>query len=187
MTRQPTPGVYENYREPGEFGEGVTVRYASKEEYLAARQAARDEWFDRTLKEIDAAGHPDASAMRVIDPDQWEPCSPAYISAGGCCASAPRVWNARDKNHWHPKPSLYGPCRAVEVTDEELRAVGFSAMARDYPRDKMALAMFAAFQGNVTADQLPNGMRYFPNEWTQKAWQRVADAARTFLAGRETR
>ena len=28
MTRQPTPGVYENYREPGEFGEGVTVRRA---------------------------------------------------------------------------------------------------------------------------------------------------------------
>lgn len=37
MTRQPTPGVYENYREPGEFGEGVTVRqpetYWTLEEY----------------------------------------------------------------------------------------------------------------------------------------------------------
>jgi hypothetical protein len=45
---------------------------------------------------------PDADAMRVIDPDQWEPCSPAYLSAGGSC-SAPRVWNAKERNHWHPK------------------------------------------------------------------------------------
>lgn len=41
-------------------------------------------------------------AMTVIDPDQWEPCSPVYLKAGGSC-DAPRVWNEQSKNHWHPK------------------------------------------------------------------------------------
>jgi hypothetical protein len=56
----------------------------------------------------DVAGHepfgaPGPDAMRVIDPEQWEPCSPDYLRRGGCCASAPRVWNAERLNHYHPK------------------------------------------------------------------------------------
>jgi len=49
------------------------------------------------------AAEPVAAIMTVIDPDAWEPCSPAYLAAGGDCASAPRVWNALEMNHWHPK------------------------------------------------------------------------------------
>lgn len=41
--------------------------------------------------------------MTVIDQEQWEPCSPRYLQRGGCCASAPRVWDETTKNHWHPK------------------------------------------------------------------------------------
>lgn len=48
-------------------------------------------------------GAPGPDAMRVIDPDQWEPCSPDYLKRGGCCATAPRVWNAERLNHYHPK------------------------------------------------------------------------------------
>lgn len=41
--------------------------------------------------------------MTVIDPDQWEPCSPSYLARGGDCATAPRVWHEQQCNHWHPK------------------------------------------------------------------------------------
>lgn len=65
-----------------------------------------------------------------------------------------------------------------------LRAVGFTADAVQYPRGELALRMFAAFNG-VTTDKLPEGFRYFPNEATQNAWQRVADAAEAFFAERQ--
>lgn len=68
-----------------------------------------------------------------------------------------------------------------DITDEELRAVGFSALARNYPRDELALRMFAAFQGNITVEQMPPGMKFFPNEATQQAWSRVADAAMAYV------
>lgn len=48
-------------------------------------------------------GEPDV--MTVIDPDQWEPCSPGWLTRHppGDCAAAPRVWNPREQNHYHPK------------------------------------------------------------------------------------
>ncbi|WP_065091449.1 hypothetical protein [Rhizobium leucaenae] len=59
---------------------------------------------DEAVSELLAAAlQPDR--MTVINPDEWEPCSPEYLSAGGSC-HAPRVWNENDKNHWHPKLSL---------------------------------------------------------------------------------
>jgi len=63
-----------------------------------------------------------------------------------------------------------------EPLDEDFRAVGFTGNARNYRRDELALRMFAAFNG-VTVDQLPKAMRYFPNESTKRAWERVAQAA----------
>lgn len=66
------------------------------------------------------------------------------------------------------------------VTDEDLRAVGFTSLARDYQRGELALEMFAAWNG-VTVDQMPNGFRCFPNEWTRDAWSRVADAAHAHI------
>lgn len=64
----------------------------------------------------------------------------------------------------------------------DFRSVGFTDAAASYPRSELALAMFAAFNG-VTPEQLPEAMRYFPNEATERAWTRVADAAVSFLAG----
>ena len=58
----------------------------------------------------------------------------------------------------------------------DFRSVGFTDDAINYPRDDVALTLFAAFNG-VRVDQLPEAMRYFPNEATAKAWKRVADAA----------
>lgn len=62
----------------------------------------------------------------------------------------------------------------------DYRSVGFTEEAAAYPRSGMALAMFAAFNG-VSVEQLPEAMRFFPNEATQKAWNRVAEAAETFI------
>lgn len=56
----------------------------------------------------------------------------------------------------------------------DFRSVGFTDAAASYPRSKLALAMFAAFNG-VTPEQLPEAMRYFPNEATERAWTRVAE------------
>lgn len=65
-------------------------------------------------------------------------------------------------------------------SDEQFRAIGFSAEARKHPRDDLALSMFAAFNG-ATIDQMPAGFEYFPNEATARAWGRVAEAARRFI------
>lgn len=62
----------------------------------------------------------------------------------------------------------------------DFRSVGFTDAAIDYPRDDLALAMFAAFNG-VTVDQLPDAMKFFPNESTARAWGRVAEAAEKFI------
>ena len=48
-------------------------------------------WCDRIL---DAASDP--------IPDGWVPCSPAWLEAGGDCASAPRAWSEKRGNHYHP-------------------------------------------------------------------------------------
>ena len=71
-----------------------------------------------------------------------------------------------------------------EPEDQSIfRAVGFTEAASSFPRDDLALEMFAAFNG-VASDKLSEAMRYFPNEYTQKAWTRVAEAARAALAER---
>lgn len=69
------------------------------------------------------------------------------------------------------------------VTEEPkcpFRAIGFTPKAAEFPRDDLAIFMFAAFN-NVKPEQLTEGMRFFPNESTQKAWARVAQAAREFI------
>jgi hypothetical protein len=58
-------------------------------------------------------------------------------------------------------------------TPDEFRAVGFTADAVNYPRDDLAWLMLAAFN-NVRPDQIPAAARYFPNEATKAAWDRVA-------------
>lgn len=72
-------------------------------------------------------------------------------------------------------------------TDEEFRAIGFTGMARDFPRDEMAVRMFAAFVG-ISVEQLPSpAWKFFPNEWTRDAWTRVADAAREFITEQQAK
>jgi hypothetical protein len=68
----------------------------------------------------------------------------------------------------------------MKPTHEGFRAIGFTEQAASLPRDELALYMFAAFNG-VTVDQLPEPFKYFPNEATKAAWERVAEAARVYL------
>lgn len=70
-------------------------------------------------------------------------------------------------------------------THEEFRAVGFTGAAAEFPRDDLALAMFAAFN-NVTVAQLPHPFHYFPNPATREAWNRVAVAAARHLTTNAT-
>lgn len=72
------------------------------------------------------------------------------------------------------------------VTDGEFRDIGFTGEARNYPRDDLALVLFAAFNG-VTVEQLTPAMRYYPNGSTEAAWKRVAEAARAALTDTEQR
>jgi hypothetical protein len=65
-------------------------------------------------------------------------------------------------------------------TDKDFRATGYTGMARDQVMDDMALHLFAAFN-NVKVTQLPEAMRYHPNQWSQRAWTRVAEAAVAYL------
>lgn len=69
-----------------------------------------------------------------------------------------------------------------EMTITDFRSVGFTDDAQNYPRDEISLVMFAAFNG-VNVEKLPEAMRYFPNEATKKAWDRVAEAARAHIEG----
>lgn len=80
---------------------------------------------------------------------------------------------------------FYRPCThdfgTATVTDDELRAVGFTAAARELPRDDLEKVMLAAWL-NVRVDQLPKGMGYHPNTSTMQAWKRVGEAARAHVA-----
>lgn len=76
-----------------------------------------------------------------------------------------------------PPPEEEAP---VDPLEKALRAVGFTKAAAAHPRAPLALALLAAFNG-VAPEQLPEGARYFPNEATEKAWDRVGDAAREYF------
>lgn len=69
----------------------------------------------------------------------------------------------------------------TKPTDDDFRATGFAPQARAFPRDEFALELFAAFN-NVPVSSLPPAAHYFPNQATQAAWSRVADAAFRFVA-----
>lgn len=59
-------------------------------------------WMEAIVRDTFAASTADATTMTVINPEEWEPCSPAYLANGGRC-DAPRVWNQQGQNHWHPR------------------------------------------------------------------------------------
>lgn len=61
---------------------------------LAARGAGQGEAVDMCSP----------GGLTVIDNDQWEPCSPAWLAKHPKdCEAAPRVYCAAEGNHYHPK------------------------------------------------------------------------------------
>lgn len=68
-----------------------------------------------------------------------------------------------------------------KLAADDFRKIGFSETAQFYPRDDLAFAMICAFCGYDPA-KAPEALRFFPNESTMKAWQRVADVARAALS-----
>lgn len=59
---------------------------------------------------------------------------------------------------------------------EEFRAAGFDETAAERPRSPFAFRLLCAFNG-VEPDKAPRAWRYYPNQWTADAWERVADEA----------
>jgi hypothetical protein len=57
--------------------------------------------------------------MTVVDPADWVPCTPEWISQGGDCDKAPRVWNAKECNHYHPATPPAAQRQWVGLTDED--------------------------------------------------------------------
>lgn len=59
-----------------------------------------------------AAPTTQAPGLTVIDPTEWEPCSPSWLERHPHdCAVAPRVWSEAMCNHYHPKrwPATQAP------------------------------------------------------------------------------
>lgn len=71
-----------------------------------------------------AIAKPQPKGLTVIDPDAWEPCSPAWLQAGGCCATAPRLWHAATNNHWHPKAQAPAPVPEPTTGATATRLIG---------------------------------------------------------------
>lgn len=61
-----------------------------------------------------------------------------------------------------------------KVSDDELRAAGFTSDARNYPRCLKGLRALCAWN-NVKCDLnvIPLGWLFYPNKHTKEAWERV--------------
>jgi hypothetical protein len=55
--------------------------------------------------------------MTAADPADWVPCTPEWINQGGDCAKSPRVWNAKECNHYHPATPPAAPVQPVAWSD----------------------------------------------------------------------
>lgn len=55
---------------------------------------------------IESQHWPAVSPLRAVSSEDWEPCSPAWLTAHPephACANAPRVYCRAEGNHYHPK------------------------------------------------------------------------------------
>jgi hypothetical protein len=57
---------------------------------------------DKTITAIKQALAAPVQEMTVVDPADWVPCTPEWVAKGGDCDKSPRVWNAKECNHYHP-------------------------------------------------------------------------------------
>ena len=64
--------------------------------------------------------------------------------------------------------------------DSDFREVGFSSLARDYPRSRRQIEMIAAWN-NIPSSKLQEAAKYFPNANMEAAWGRVEAAAQKFF------
>ncbi len=93
-------------------------------------------------------------------------------------------WTKFDKAIAEMKASVERPTEPEIKKVDPYRAVGFTELAKDFPRDDLAIALLAAFN-NVRPDQLTEGMKCFPNAATAEAWKRVAQVAEAWLFERD--
>ena len=63
-----------------------------------------------------------------------------------------------------------------KALDEEFRDAGFTASARELPRDEIALRLLCAFNG-ISPEQAPPAWGFYPNPNIRDCWMRVAAEA----------
>lgn len=64
---------------------------------------------------------------------------------------------------------------AVATECVAVRDAGFTTAALAFPRSERGLTAICAFNG-IKPEQAPRGWRYYPNEPTMRAWERVVEA-----------
>lgn len=93
-------------------------------------------------------------------------------------------WTKFDKAIAEMKASVEKSTEPEIKIVDPYRLVGFTDLAKDFPRDDLAIALLAAFN-NVRPYQLTEGMKCFPNASTAEAWKRVAQVAEAWVLLKE--
>ena len=60
--------------------------------------------------------------------------------------------------------------RPVSISEEQLRAVGFTAAAAEFPRTDEAMKKFCTWYG-ITPEVAPPGFWFYPNEYCRDKWE----------------
>lgn len=134
MTRQPTPGVYDSYREPGEFGEGVTVRRA---------EPSKVSWLVSAIETIE-------KAMEGVTPGPWQTVQTGH----GSRVKPDIAWCGHTSSQSHAETeanaAYIAACNPVAMCEVLALARQAEALQRENAELREALEPFAAI-----ADQLP--------------------------------
>ena len=64
---------------------------------------------------------------------------------------------------------------ASTPSEQEFRDIGFTEDAVNYPRDEYGLAAIAAWN-NISVEELPPALHYYPNDHMRTVWERVIQA-----------
>lgn len=68
---------------------------------------------------------------------------------------------------------------------QAVRDAGFTEEALRHPKDELGFLMLCAWN-NCPPERAPRGWRYWPNEPTKRAWERVAKAVIEYGPERQT-
>jgi hypothetical protein len=89
-------------KQPALVSKDEALKLALKALRFAGDDGYQNEVSQQAITAIKQALAQAVQEMTVVDPADWMPCTPEWINQGGDCAKSPRVWNAKECNHYHP-------------------------------------------------------------------------------------